>query len=197
MDFGEFGDELLKPTKPVANNIVNSLKDPNRLPLILKSVALLLSVIAIYFQDLSLIFADALYYEASSHVLILPFLIAYMVYRKRKVVFAIVQNDEVFATKQKLVELAAGFLFCLIALMVYFYGSQTFTPLQYHIFTLPLFVAGLILVLFNPKTLRELFVPVVFTVFFVGTFAISISAYSRQNRPIYELGRSRQLAGIY
>jgi len=135
--------------------------------MILKSVTIILSVIGIYFHDLSLIFADALQYEASSHVLILPVLIAYMMYRKRKVVLAIVQNDDIFATKQKLVDIAAGFLFCLIALLIYFYGSQTFTPLQYHIFTLPIFVTGLILVMFNSKILRELIVPVVFTIFFV------------------------------
>jgi exosortase/archaeosortase family protein len=153
--------------KSILNHICKSFKDSNMLAIILKSVTLILSVIGIYFHDLSLIFADALQYEASSHVLILPVLIAYLIYRKRKVIIANIQNDEIVIHQKKLFNITAGFLLCLIASMIYVYGSQTFTPSEYHILTLPIFVSGLILIMFNPKTLREMIVPVGFAVFFV------------------------------
>ena len=157
----------MKNAKTLLSNIHKMVKDSNNLQTILKIITILFSVIGIYFHDLSLIFADALQYEASSHVLILPVLITYLIYRKRKTIIANIQNDEIIIHKQKLVNIIAGFLLGLIASMIYFYGSQTFTPLEYHILTIPIFVSGLIMIMFNPKTLREIIVPVGFTVFFV------------------------------
>lgn len=40
-------------------------------------------------------------------------------------------------------------------MLLYWHGSYTFTPLEYHILTLPIFAAGLTLILFNPQTLRQ------------------------------------------
>lgn len=59
----------------------------------------------------------------------------------------------------------AGFLLCLIAFTVYVHGSQTFSPLQYHLISLPIFAAGLTLILFNPITLRQAIFPIVFLAF--------------------------------
>jgi len=157
----------MKNAKYLLSNIHKMVKDSNNLQTILKIITMLFSVIGIYFHDLSLIFADALQYEASSHVLILPVLITYLIYRKRKIIIANIQNDEIVIHQKKLFNITAGFLLCLIALMIYFYGSQTFTSLEYHILTLPVFVSGLIMIMFNPKTLREIIVPVGFTFFFV------------------------------
>ena len=161
------GSESMKNAKYLLSNIHKTVKDSNNLQTILKIITILFSVIGIYFHDLSLIFADALQYEASSHVMILPILITYLIYRKRKVIIANIQNDEIVIHQKKLFNITAGFLLCLIASMIYFYGSQTFTSLEYHILTLPIFVSGLIMIMFNPKTLREIIVPVGFTVFFV------------------------------
>jgi len=58
-----------------------------------------------------------------------------------------------------------GALLCLLAFLLYWHGSYTFTPLEYHIFSLSLFVAGLILIIFNAKTLRVLAFPMVFLLF--------------------------------
>jgi exosortase/archaeosortase family protein len=55
-----------------------------------------------------------------------------------------------------------GILLCATAVLLYWYGSSKFTPLDYHILTLPVFVSGLILVLFNPQTLRQAAFPVLF-----------------------------------
>jgi len=58
-----------------------------------------------------------------------------------------------------------GALLCLLAFLLYWHGSYTFTPLEYHIFSLSLFVAGFILIIFNVKTLRVLAFPIVLILF--------------------------------
>jgi exosortase len=59
----------------------------------------------------------------------------------------------------------AGILLLATAILLYWHGSYTFMPLEYHMFTLPIFVAGLLLILFNPKTLHQLAFPIAFLVF--------------------------------
>jgi exosortase len=59
----------------------------------------------------------------------------------------------------------SGTLLCLTAILVYWTGSYTFTPLEYHLLTLPILTAGLTLILFNPQTLRQAFFPIAFLTF--------------------------------
>jgi exosortase/archaeosortase family protein len=61
----------------------------------------------------------------------------------------------------------SGMLLCASAVIFYWYGSYTFTPLEYHILALPFFAAGLTLILFNPQTLRQAAFPIVFLLFLV------------------------------
>jgi exosortase len=127
---------------------------------------LIVAVVALYFQDLEIIFSDALTNESTSYILILPFLFAYLVYRKRKMLRAAIaierkdlpENTRYFGT-------LGGILLCATAVILYWYGSYTFTPLEYHVLTLPFFAAGLTLILFNPQTLRQAAFPIAFLVF--------------------------------
>lgn len=70
-----------------------------------------------------------------------------------------------------------GVSLCLVALLIYILGSYTFYSLQLHLLSLPIFVAGLILLFFGPNTLRLLAFPVAllvfmspFTLFFMDTW---------------------------
>jgi exosortase len=142
------------------------LKNPSLQQLALfKSAAIIFAVIAIYLQDLSLVFANALHYEGYSYILLIPALIIYLLYRKRRMLAAAVTTyDSIYQSIRHLPTIA-GFLLCLTAFSLYIFGSQTFSPLQYHMISLPLFTAGLILILFNSITLRHAILPIIFLVF--------------------------------
>ncbi len=88
----------------------------------------------------------------------------YILYRKRKVLLASVNqtNSEKIGN---VFDTAIGALLCAISVMIYWYGSYTFTPIEYHMFTLPIFTTGLTLLLFNRHTLRHLVVPILFLFF--------------------------------
>ena len=58
-----------------------------------------------------------------------------------------------------------GVLLCATAILVYWFGSYTFTPIEYHMLTLPVLTAGLILILFNGQTLKQLIFPIAFLFF--------------------------------
>ena len=143
-----------------------ALKNPSSLALAMKASTLIVGVTALYFQDLRIIFTDALTNESTSYLLIMPFLFAYLVYRKRKMLRATVaaerrnpsDNTEHFGA-------LCGILLGATAIILYWYGSYTFTPLEYHVLTLPLFAAGLTLILFNSQTLRQAAFPIAFLVF--------------------------------
>jgi hypothetical protein len=143
-----------------------SLKNPSNLALALKASTLIVAIIALYFQDLKIIFSDALINESTSYILIIPFLFAYLVYRKRKMVraaIAIERRDLPESVRH--FGALGGILLCATAVILYWYGSYTFTSLEYHALTLPFFAAGLILVLFNPQTLRQAAFPIAFLAF--------------------------------
>jgi len=121
---------------------------------------------AIYFQDLNIIFNDALQDEATSYILAIPLLFAYLIYRKRKMLRVVIPFEIANQPKQtKHLATLLGILLCTTAIMLYWRGSYTFTPLEYHILTLPIFATGLTLILFNPQTLRQLAFPITFLMF--------------------------------
>lgn len=134
---------------------------------LLKSAVIVLAVMAAYFQDFMIIFSDALYNSESSYILLMPFLFAYLIFRKRKLLFVNAVPNEREVQRRYFLNLSTlvGFLLCLLAFIVYTYGSQTFMPLQYHLITLPFFVAGLILIVFNPRVLRESLFSIAFITF--------------------------------
>jgi exosortase len=99
-------------------------------------------------------------------MLAIPFILAYLIYRKRKMLRAVIPIENQNQPKQtKHIPTMAGLLLCTAAITFYWYGSYTFTPLEHHMATLPIFVAGLTLILFNPQTLRQLAFPIAFLFF--------------------------------
>jgi exosortase len=134
----------------------------------LKIVVVPILTIALFFNDLGLIFSDALQSEATSYLILLPIVLTYIIYRKRKMLAATISIDEKTEPKNtRIFRTIAGSLAALIAILLYWYGSYTFTPIEYHMFSLPIFAIGLILILFNIQTLRQLAFPIMLLIFLI------------------------------
>ena len=56
------------------------------LALTTKFAVIIAVVVAFYLQDLNLVFSNAISDEATYHILAIPFLFGYLLYRKRKMV---------------------------------------------------------------------------------------------------------------
>jgi len=131
----------------------------------LKFAVIFVAVLLVFRQDLTIVAADALQNEATSYILAVPFLFAYLVYRKRKMLMTVVPLESQGQPRiMRYSGTIAGVLLSSTAMLVYWFGSYTFTPLEYHMLMLPLFAAGLTLILFNVQTLRQLLFPLVFLV---------------------------------
>jgi len=128
----------------------------------IKITIVTLATVTVFFQDLAMIFNDALQNETTSYILAIPFLLTYLIYRKRKMIKAAIpiHSSKLFK-KVPLDEIIGAFLF-LASFLLYWYGSYTFTPLEYHIFALPIFASACILILFNMQTLKQLLFPIAF-----------------------------------
>jgi len=134
----------------------------------LKIIAVLLATLAIYHQDLTIIGNEAVRSELMGHILIIPFLFSYMLYRKRKMLKTVIPFEtsdlrgKIFFTHELF-----GVTLCLLAFLSYWHGSYTFHPLEYHMASLPLFVAGCTLIIFNTQTLKVLALPIAFLLFLI------------------------------
>ncbi|MCW4024123.1 MAG: exosortase/archaeosortase family protein [Candidatus Bathyarchaeota archaeon] len=143
---------------------LSSLRNSISLAVAVKFSAIAAAVIVFYLQDLGFIFNNALSDESSTHLLIIPFMFLYILYRKRKVLLASV-NQTHREGLGNIFDTAIGALLCATSVLIYWYGSYTFTPIEYHMFTLPIFTTGLTLLFFNRHTLRHLVVPILFLFF--------------------------------
>ena len=186
-----------------------SLKlNQHRLAVALKFSVLTAVVIGFYLQDLTLVFKNALSDEATYHILAIPFLFGYLLYRKRAMVNAsLKQESKTFSSSfSKYFVLSIGILLCATAILAYWSGSYTFTPLEYHMITLPVMVAGLSLILFNGQTLRHLAFPIAFLFFLtpppteilysVGTTLSDLSAHA-SNALINVFGMASSISAQY
>jgi exosortase len=139
--------------------------DRSRLILGLKAAVILAAVLLLFRQDLAIVAADALQNESTSYILAIPFLFAYLVYRKRKMLRTVIPLESQGQPRiMRYSGTMAGVLLSSTAILLYWYGSHTFTPLEYHMLTLPIFAAGLTLILFNTQAVRQLAFALVFLV---------------------------------
>ncbi len=159
---------------------VSSIRKLSNLFQILKIVVTILGTSALFYKDLFAVFSDAWQSEVTSHILLVPLIFVYLIYRKRNMLRAVLplQNNE----KQSWIRYGptiVAILLVAIAILLYWYGSFTFTPLEYHLFALPIFVSGSLLLLFNFQTLRQLVFPLLFLFFLVpppSEFLFSVGA---------------------
>jgi exosortase len=145
----------------------------------IKIVTITLSIAAIYFQDLAIIANDAIRNDLMSYILAIPPLFVYLIYRRRKMLKAAISFENLNPDrKPKYPKEIIGVLLCLTAFLLYWHGSYTFYPLEFHLTSLPLFTAGLVLIIFNMRTLRVLAFPIAFLLFLTPppTEIISIAA---------------------
>jgi len=146
-----------------------SITQPNNtITLTIKISAILFTTLAIFHQDLIILTNDAFQSELMTHILAIPFLLIYLIYRKRKILTAVIPFQTTNPTKKPpYFPEVVGALLCLIAFLLYWHGSYTFTPLEYHILSLPIFITGLILIIFNTQTLQALAFPITFLLFLI------------------------------
>lgn len=135
---------------------------------VLSATLIMLAILIVYWQDLSILANEALQSEAVSHIILIPFLISYLIYRKKELVKASLASKKL-EEKTKLVAFSdiVGVALCLTAFLLYWYGSYTFYALEYHIISLPIFVTGVTLILFNMKTVKMLIFPILFLLFLI------------------------------
>jgi exosortase/archaeosortase family protein len=139
----------------------------HKLAVTLKASVIIAVVIAFFLQDLNLVFRNALSDEATYHILAIPFLFGYLLYRKRAMISATLKQEDISVSSvfAKNFSVIIGVLLCATAVLAYWFGSYTFTPIEYHILTLPVLTSGLILILFNGQTLKQLAFPIAFLFF--------------------------------
>jgi exosortase len=138
------------------------------LALTIKILAITVATVALFAQDLIILFNDALQSETTSYMLAIPVIFTYLVYRKRKMLRATIASKQQFQSPHiKHLITMAGILACVTAVLLYWYGSYTFTPLEYHMAALPIFAAGSVLILFNWQMFRQLAFSIIFLAFLV------------------------------
>lgn len=179
----------MEKIKRPKNIQLNSAINQHRLAVALKFTIIAATIIVFYLQDLNLILSSSLTNESMFHILAVPFLFAYMLYRKRAIIKATLtsQSGEPNFWAKNLA-LFSGVLICAVSILIYWFGSYTFTPVEYHMATLPFFTAGLILILFNDQTLKQMAFPILFLIFLtpppteilynIGSILSDISAHA-------------------
>lgn len=147
-------------TTTLKNTLVNSkafLKSPDFLPLSIKFCAWLIIPIVTYFQDFSQVFSLSLSDSEAQYVLIVPFAVAYFFYRRRRAFAVSKPNNRLHDF--------LGIALVILSLYIYITGSYSFYALQLHLVSLPIFVAGLTILIFGADVLKLLAFPVALLVF--------------------------------
>jgi len=134
---------------------------------ILTAASTTLIILIVYSRDLAIIAKEALRNEALSHILLIPFLAGFLFCLKRDMVKATLALHRHLEKGKINIEEIIGVSLCLVAFLTYWYGSYTFHPLEYHLLSLPIFLVGVTMILFNLKTVIALIYPIVFLFFLV------------------------------
>jgi len=135
---------------------------------VLAASFILLLITVVYWRDLEILANEAFQAEELSHVLLIPLFVGILLYWKRDMFNASISLDSMQKKSRNMfIDELIGLSLCLIAFLIYWYGSYTFYPLEYHLLSLPVFVSGIILVLFNLKALKAIIIPVALLIFIV------------------------------
>jgi exosortase/archaeosortase family protein len=146
----------------------------------MKMTFIFLSTFIIYYQDFKILFIDAISNEIYTYFLLMPFLIGYILYRKRKIILASISFGENVVENQEYYGLLVGSIMCFISILLRLYGSYTFIPLEIHIISIPIFLTGSFIMLFNAKGISTVIFPFIYTIFLIPlpiTTAQQIGSY--------------------
>jgi exosortase len=157
---------FMEKTKHVLNKTAANIKTYYQH--IISAAFIVLLVLIVYGHDLEILMNEALQSEAFSHVLLIPFFAGILLYLKKDMLKASLALEKLQKkTKTQYLDEVIGTALCLIAFLLYWYGSHTFYPLEYHLFSIPIFIMGITLILFNLKTLIVLIFPILFLLFLI------------------------------
>ena len=135
--------------------------------LVSKTAIILCVVSLFYYQDLALIFSNALEFTTgniSNYVITIPFLAGCIIYRKRNILKTVAKVSDKRETRIRIDD-ALGVTLCVIAISIYIAGSATLYALEYHMLSLPILLAGSTMFLFNIATLRHVIVAILLTLY--------------------------------
>ena len=130
---------------------------------VVKVMLIGIAVLLIYGNDLYVTFSRAVSFNAgniSNYVLVIPFLILFVLYRKRRIILAVTTLPDGHKKSPSLDDVLGATL-CFIAITVFFLGSSTFYSLEYHLLSLPIFIAGAVMLLFNIETTRQVLIAII------------------------------------
>ncbi|TLY01468.1 MAG: exosortase/archaeosortase family protein [Thaumarchaeota archaeon] len=147
-------------------NIVQTLLD-NKV-LLFKAAVIISAVIVLYYSDLSLIFGNALKFTTgniTNYVITIPFLSAFIIYRKRNVLRVSATLDRGNRLQRIRLDDVVGVTLCGVAVILYLAGSATLYALEFHVLSLPIFLVGSTIIVFNFGTLRHAFVAIMLTLY--------------------------------
>jgi len=137
-------------------------------PHILAIALTFLLIFLIYWRDLGILTNEALNTEALTHIILIPFFVGFLFHQKKDLFESSLALDKLQKQpKARYVDELVGLSICLIAFLLYWYGSYTFYPLEYHLLSLPIFITGTMLILFNLNALKTLILPILFLVFLI------------------------------
>lgn len=136
--------------------------------LILSITFVLLAIMIVYGQDLLILANEALQNDALTHVFLVPFLMCFLIYRKRELVKASLAQGAL-RSKRETISLSeiTGIALCICAFLLYWYGSYTFYPLEYHIASLVVFIIGMARMLLDTRTLKTVILPILLLIFLI------------------------------
>jgi len=157
---------LAKKTKDALSKTAEGIKTYYQH--IISAGLMLLLVLIVYGRDFEILFNEALQNEAFNHVLLIPIFAGFLFYLKKDIVKASLDLQKHREnTKINYLDEMVGVSLCLVSFLIYWYGSYTFYPLEYHLFSLPVFIMGVTLILFNIKTMFVLIFPTLFLLFLI------------------------------
>jgi exosortase/archaeosortase family protein len=135
--------------------------------LLIKVGIILIISSEVYYLDLAQVFGRAIAFtegNITNYVLTIPFLIAFVLYRKRSVIIAAAIQSQERNIAFRLDDVL-GVTLCIVAVFIYIFGSGTLYALEYHILSFPIFLAGCTMLIFDIATLRQ------------SLFAVLLTAY--------------------
>jgi len=140
----------------------------SHLALILSITLVSLTILVVYWQDLMILVNEAMQNEALTHIVLVPFLICFLMYRKRKLVKASLAMEALRIRKERIsLSEIIGIALCISAFLLYWYGSYTFYPLEYHIASLLIFIIGTARILLDTGTLKAIIFPILLLIFLI------------------------------
>ncbi len=131
--------------------------------IIIKCCIVLASTIILYYNYLSIIFTNALVLTAgnlSNYILAIPFMIVFILYKKRNLLLTIAKDNS-----SNRLEVIIGTSLLALAVSLSITGIFSLYSLEYNIWSIPIFIVGNILILFNFTMLRHLFFSLLFLIY--------------------------------